>query len=192
MRLLKSIVIDTSHLISLIKQGKEQGLNALYDAYSDALYGIVFRILRKQEESEEVVQSVFMKIWQHISSFDETKSTIFTWMAAIAKNSAIDMRRSKGFKHEQFTDSLSFSDFGLQTSSKPKMLDIEKLTAKMPEKYKLLLDKMFLEGYTQQEIADHYNIPLGTVKTRLRESINILREDLKSERHLLYFLTFMA
>ena len=58
----------------------------------------------------------------------------------------------------------------------------------MPEKLKLLVEKMFLEGYTQQEIAEEFDLPLGTVKTRLREAIRLLREILKEEKHLLYML----
>ena len=176
----------------MIREGNEQGLNMIHSSYSDALYGIVYRILRKEEESEEVMQTVFLKVWNNIHTFDESKSTIFTWMASIARNAAIDMSRLKGFKHEKVTQSFSVSDYGLEYSPKQKGIDIEQLTKNMPDKYKMLVEKMFLEGYTQQEISDNFDIPLGTVKTRLREAINMLREHLKGERHLLYFLSLMV
>lgn len=70
-----------------------------------------------------------------------------------------------------------------------KGVDVEALIKNLPDKYKILLDKMFLEGYSQQEIADALSMPLGTVKTRLREGIQMLRAMLKHEKHLLYFLT---
>jgi RNA polymerase sigma-70 factor, ECF subfamily len=156
------------------------------------LYSIIFRIIRKEEESKEVLQNVFLKVWNNIHTYDETKSTIFTWMASIARNAAIDLSRSKGFKNEKSNQSLSVSEYGLEVSPKVKTGDMDKLTKVLPEKYKVLVEKMFLEGFTQQEIADYFEMPLGTVKTRLREAMNILREELKNEKHLLYFLTLLS
>ena len=160
----------------------------LYDAYSDALFGIIFRIVKRKEESEEVLQSVFMKIWDNIESYSEGKSTIFTWMASIARNASIDCTRSRGLKASKVTDSFSISDYGLETKHNEKGIDIKKLNEKLPEKYRVLIEKMYLEGYTQQEISDAYEIPIGTIKTRLREAISLLRKELEDERHLLYFL----
>jgi RNA polymerase sigma-70 factor, ECF subfamily len=187
----KAITIEISQAISMIKAKNEQGLSLVYDSYSDALYGIIFRIVRKEEESKEVLQNVFLKVWNNIHSFDESKSTIFTWMASIAKNNAIDVCRSKGFKNEKNNQSLSLSDYDLKASTKVNNGDVEKITKSLPEKYKILIDKMFLEGYTQQEISEHFEMPLGTVKTRLREAMNLLRQEFKNEKHLLYFLTII-
>lgn len=161
----------------------------LYDAYGDALFGIIVRIVKKREDAEEVLQSVFLKIWENIETYSESKSTIFTWMASIARNASIDCTRSRSSKASKVTDSFSVSDFGLEIKHYEKGIDINKLNAKLPEKYRVLIEKMYLEGYTQQEIAEIYEIPLGTVKTRLREAIGILRKELNDEKHLLYFLT---
>ncbi len=184
--------IDTSAAISLIRDRNEQGLNLVYDSYADALYSIIYRIVRKDEESKEVLQNVFLKVWNNIHMFDDSKATVFTWMASIARNAAIDTSRSKGFKNDKNNQSLSISDYGLAVSSKVSNGDMDKITKALPEKYKILVEKMFLEGYTQQEIADHFEMPLGTVKTRLREAMNILRESLKNEKHLLYFLSLLS
>lgn len=164
----------------------------MYDSYADALYSIIFRIVRKEEEAKEALQNVFLKVWNNIHMYDESKATFFTWMASIARNAAIDTSRSKGFKNDKSNQSLSISDYGLEVSPKVKTGDMDILTKALPDKYKVLVEKMFLEGYTQQEIADHFEMPLGTVKTRLREAMNILRDSLKNERHLLYFLTLLS
>ena len=163
----------------------------MYHHYSDAIYGIIHRILRRQEESEEVLQSVFLKIWNNIDSYNESKATLFTWMAQIARNSAIDMKRLKSFEMMSNTTSFDNTEYGMASESSEKNVDIKALIKNMPEKYKILLDKMFLEGYTQQEISDELEIPLGTVKTRLRDAIQTLRETLKDEKHLLYMLFIM-
>jgi RNA polymerase sigma-70 factor, ECF subfamily len=164
----------------------------LYHHYADAIYGIIHRILRRQEESEEVLQSVFLKIWNNIDSYNESKATLFTWMAQIARNAAIDMKRLKSFEMASNTSSFDNTEYGMASESSEKNVDIQALIKNMPEKYKILLDKMFLEGYTQQEISDELEIPLGTVKTRLRDAIQTLRETLKDEKHLLYLLSLLS
>lgn len=180
---------DTSGVVAMIRQKNEQGLSLLYDAYGDAIYGMAFRILRKKEESEEVVQTTFLKAWNNIDSFDEGRATLFSWLAGIAKNAAIDTFRLKSFQREKEQLSFSASDYGLNHSPRIKGVDVAALLKNLPDKHKILMDKMFLEGYSQQEIADALSMPLGTVKTRLREGIQMLRAMLKHEKHLLYFLT---
>ncbi len=164
----------------------------LYTHYADTLYGIIFRILQKQEESEEVLQSVFLKIWNNIESYNETKATLFTWMAQVARNAAIDKKRLKSYEMSSNTSSIDQTNHHLVSDFVEHSIDMKSLFKNMPEKYKILLDKMFLEGYTQQEISDELEIPLGTVKTRLRDAIITLRETLKNEKHLLYFLSILS
>ncbi|MFM2394536.1 MAG: Sigma-K factor [Bacteroidota bacterium] len=175
----------------MIKKGDQSALGTLYDAYSGALYNVVLKIVQSKEDADELIQSVFLKVWNNIDSFDNNKSSIYTWMATIAKNSALDKLRSKSFKNDRKNTSFSLSDYGLKTSSKYKGLDIDQLTKNMDSKYKFLIEKFYMEGYTQQEISDEFDIPLGTIKTRLREAINMLRETLKDEKHLLYFLSLI-
>lgn len=172
----------------MIKNGQESGLRHLYQNYSTTLFGIIFRILERKNESEEVLQAVFLKIWNHIDTYDEGKATLFTWMAQIARNAALDVKRLKSFENQKFTDSLSDVHFHTKDDEKDPTPDLERITKQIPEKYRVLIDKMYLYGYTQQEISDEMDIPLGTVKTRLREAVVKLREVLKSEKNLLYFL----
>lgn len=113
-------------------------------------------------------------------------------MAQIARNAAIDVKRLKSFENERNIISISDQNHEIGYQQTTNSVDLEALTKKMPEKYKILLDKMFLSGYTQQEISEELNIPLGTVKTRLREALNILRENLKNEKNLLYLLSIIV
>jgi RNA polymerase sigma-70 factor (ECF subfamily) len=112
-------------------------------------------------------------------------------MATIARNKAIDKTRLKSFQNQNRTDDIEISGYKMAYESKSGGMDIEKLLNSIPEKYRLLVDKMYVNGYTQQEISDEMNIPLGTVKTRLRDAINILRDSLKEEKHLLYLLSLI-
>ncbi len=174
-----------------IRQGEESGLKILYQQYAGSLFGIVMRVLNSQDDAEEVLQTVFLKIWNNIDSYNETKATLFTWMAQIARNTAIDRKRLKSFEMVSKTESFGVSETNLRDDANKSDIDLENLLKDMPEKYSVLISKMFLEGYTQQEIADEMDIPLGTVKTRLREAIKMLRESLKDEKHLLYMLLIM-
>ncbi|MFZ1748937.1 MAG: sigma-70 family RNA polymerase sigma factor, partial [Saprospiraceae bacterium] len=151
----------------------------MYQRYSDAIFGIVVRIVKRQEEAEEVMQSVFLKIWNNIDSYNEGKATLFTWMAQIARNTAIDKVRLKSYQNADKTSSIADYEYSFAADQPEKSVDLDALTKKLPEKYKVLLDKMFHQGYTQQEISDELEIPLGTVKTRLRDAIQILRSELK-------------
>ncbi len=164
----------------------------MYKQYSEAIYGIVFRIVKRQEVAEEVMQSVFLKVWNNIDSYSEAKATLFTWMAQIARNAAIDKVRLKSYQNQDKTSSITDYEYTFAADQNEKSVDLDALTKNLPEKYKILLDKMFLEGYTQQEISDELDIPLGTVKTRLRDAIQILRSSLKNEKHLLYFLSIIG
>ncbi|HMP29818.1 MAG TPA: sigma-70 family RNA polymerase sigma factor [Saprospiraceae bacterium] len=187
----KIFKIDTQSIISKIKNKDEHGMSYLLKAYGNAIYTIINKIVTNQEDAEEVMQTTFLKIWNQAESFDDSKASLFTWMGHIAKNTAIDKLRSKGVRNSKNTASLSDKEYNLGSLDTNVDFDIKSIARKLPEKYRLLIEKMYIEGYTQQEISDHYDIPLGTVKTRLRESINLLRKELANDLNLMYFLSLM-
>lgn len=160
--------------------------------YNESLFGMITKIVKRQEEAEEVLQNTFLKIWENIEKYDERKATIFTWMAQIARNTAIDKVRLKSYQNQSKINEIDDYHSEFSVPSEEQNIDLQRLTQKLPDKYKILLDKMFLEGYTQQEISDLLDIPLGTVKTRLRDAIQILRAELKNEKHLIYFLSLIG
>jgi RNA polymerase sigma-70 factor (ECF subfamily) len=163
----------------------------LYDSYSGAIFSIIFGIIKRNNESEELLHTVFLKVWNNIDSYDQNKGTLFTWMAQIARNAALDLKRLKSFEKVGNTESFTLHEHDSYSTLTTQDIDLKKITDKIPEKYKVILDKIYLEGYTHQELADELNIPLGTVKSRLREGVNLLRQSLKNERHLLYmFINF--
>jgi RNA polymerase sigma factor (sigma-70 family) len=184
-------MVEIEKVIDSIKRGEDSGLQHLYKHYSDALYGIVLRILVREDESEDALQESFLKIWNHIDSYQPAKATLFTWMATIARNTALDKKRLKSYEMTSQTQSIIVGENDPRIESSSPSIDIPNLTQKIPEKYRVLVDKMFIHGYTQKEISEEMDIPLGTVKTRLREAISMLRNELKNERHLLYMLSLI-
>ncbi|MFZ1704691.1 MAG: RNA polymerase sigma factor [Saprospiraceae bacterium] len=175
-----------------IKAKDQTSFKQLYVMYNESLFGMITKIVKRQEEAEEVLQNTFLKIWENIEKYDERKATIFTWMAQIARNTAIDKVRLKSYQNQSKINEIDDYHSEFSVPSEEQNIDLQRLTQKLPDKYKILLDKMFLEGYTQQEISDLLDIPLGTVKTRLRDAIQILRAELKNEKHLIYFLSLIG
>lgn len=119
--------------------------------------------------------------------YDNNKSTLFTWVSSIARNSAIDQVRLKSFSNLQKTDSLDNTVYDINiTNLKTDGIDVEALMSKLDDKYKIVLDMMYLKGYSQSEISKKLDIPLGTIKTRVRSALGILRKELVNEKSLFF------
>lgn len=165
--------------ISLLKQGNQSALAALYDKYGAALYGTVLRMVQSEEKAEEVIQESFLKIWKNASSFDETKGKFFTWALNIARNTAIDYIRTSDFRNNQKTDPFDFLVYSRNHPSEETATDqigLREIVSRLDEKYRSVIDLAYFQGYTQSEIEEEMNIPIGTVKTRMRLAIRELRK----------------
>ncbi len=167
-------------LIALLREKSERSFNIVYDAYSPALFGIVLKIVRYESVAEDVLQEAFVRIWQGIDSFDRSKGSLFTWMLNIARNHAIDYLRSKQARNQAMNESHSEVHHDLE--SVELAVDtiglMEQLDTLAPE-YRMLIDLLYFKGYTQKEISEERNIPIGTVKTRIRAAFSQLRVVLK-------------
>ncbi len=95
-----NIKYSEEELVALLKNGDESSFAYLYDHYSGALYGIIFRMINNQQLAEDVLQEAFVKIWNNLSSYDPSKGRLFTWMLNITKNLSIDAMRAKSYKQQ--------------------------------------------------------------------------------------------
>ncbi|MDB5272045.1 MAG: polymerase, sigma-24 subunit, subfamily [Chitinophagaceae bacterium] len=158
----------------------KKGFDILYNNYSSSLYGVIHLIVKKEEYSEEILQDTFLKIWKKIDDYDASKGRFFTWMLNIARNMAIDKLRSKEFKAGNKTDDISsyvdIGDTGYADKHNMDHIGVKDVLNKLPEEHRFLIQKMYFEGYSQSEIAEEFDIPLGTVKTRVRTAMSKLRE----------------
>ncbi len=136
-------------------------------------------ILKKEVYSEEILHDTFLKIWQKIEDYDASKGRFFTWMLNIARNMAIDKLRSKEFKSGTKTDDVSnfvnIADSEYSDKNVSDYIGVKEVLNKLPEEQKFLIEKMYFEGYSQSEIAEEFDIPLGTIKTRVRAGMSKLR-----------------
>jgi RNA polymerase sigma-70 factor (ECF subfamily) len=172
------VTYSENELVSLLQQRNEKAFGYLYDNYSGALYGIIHSIITDNETANDVLQDVFVNIWKKIESYDASKGRLFTWMLNIARNASIDKIRSKGFrdalKNQPISDNV---DIGIGSAINPAINDVglRKVISRLKEEQRVLIDLSYFQGFTHEEIAKAMNIPLGTVKTRIRSALIQLR-----------------
>ena len=184
--------LSPDQILSLLLSRDEKGFNYLYKNYSGALYGVIIRIVRYEEEANEVLQDVFVKIWNSVKSFDAAKASLYTWMLNIARNSAIDRLKSKSFQNDLQNQSIpDFVNDGIRLSTEQshEFNEVQDRVNTLRDDYKVIINKAYFGGLTQEEIAEELQIPLGTVKTRTRAALIELREILKEFKFI--FLIFL-
>ncbi len=182
-------------LLELLSTKSEKGFSILYDNYSAAIFGVVQKIVVSEEIAEDVTQDVFVKIWKNLDSYNKTKGTIFTWMLNIARNAAIDKVRSAEYvqtrKNLELENYVGIIDNQNSTGMNIEAIGLKKLVDQLKPEHKQLIDLVYFKGYTQSEIADEFNIPLGTIKTRIKSAISSLRQYM-AEVIILILATFLS
>ena len=167
-------------LIFLLKQKNQQAFSYLYDNYSSALNGIIYRIVEDRELAEDILQEAFVKIWNNLDSYDTAKGRLFTWMLNITRNLTIDTLRSKGYKKQSKISNDENSVSNLKdnnyTLEKFDAIGLRKHIANLKPDQQKIIDLAYFTGYTQEEIAKELAMPLGTVKTKMRAAIIELRK----------------
>ena len=168
-----------TELILELQSGDENAFAILYDSYSAVLFGIICRIVDDKREAENLLQDCFVKVWQNISRYDPEKGRLATWLFNIARNTAIDFTRSKYFNQKQKNQNMEnfVGEDIVHTVTLPLIdtLGLKQLVEKLTPVCREVIEWMYFEGYTQQEIAEEKGIPLGTVKSRTRLAMKELR-----------------
>jgi RNA polymerase sigma factor (sigma-70 family) len=170
-----SLTYEEKELVASLRAKDNEAFSYLYDHYAGALLGIIKQIVGDAELGNDVLQETFVNIWRRIDSYDEAKGRLFTWMLNIARNAAIDKTRSKAFQQSQ--RQLPIDGELMQASVKPGVDDygLKRVLGKLKEEQRMLIDLSYYQGYTHEQIAKALDIPLGTVKTRIRSALTQLR-----------------
>ena len=166
-------------LATRLKSGSLEAFEELYDSYSSMLYGIINRIVEDPDEADNLLQDSFVKIWQNMESYSPEKGRLATWLINIARNTAIDFTRSKYFnqkpKNQNIEIFVHLENEHTITQPLVDTLGLRQLVEKLSPVCRDIIEWMYFKGYTQQEIADQFGIPLGTVKSRTRLALKELR-----------------
>jgi RNA polymerase sigma factor (sigma-70 family) len=167
----------------LVLQLQQQSKNAfayLYDKYNAAIYSAIVQIVKNEATAQDIMQQTFVQYWQKFAMYDNTKGRLFTWMLNIARNASIDYLRSKAAKKDSKNLSIDNNVYtsNLVTANELNIdtIGLGKYIASLKEEWRNVIQQSYLQGYTHDEIANNLQIPLGTVKTRIRSALIELRK----------------
>ncbi len=179
---------EDAELLRAVARGDESAFARVYDRYSPILLGLLLRILRSRAEAEDVLQEVFLQVWQQARAFDPTRGRAFTWLVTLARSRAIDRLRAVDSRERAAQRSAEDAppDAAPQAWADEEAIRVERAEAvrdalgELPEEQRQVLVLAYLEGMSQSEIAAAKNQPLGTVKTRTRAGLKKLSEALRA------------
>jgi RNA polymerase sigma-70 factor (ECF subfamily) len=176
-------------LMEAIKESSAEALEELYDRYSGVLKAIVMRVLHNDTEADDLLQEVFVEIWNQAFHFSAEKGKPLGWMVTLTRRRAIDRLRKKqsyqrveerlrieteqqpdAWIHDTIDSDLEISDMGHI---------LMRIIGHLPPAQQQAIDLAFYKGMSQREIAAHTGIPLGTIKTRIELGLKKIGEALK-------------
>lgn len=168
----------------------ERAFAELYDATVAAVFGIVLRVLRSRSQAEEVVQEIYLEIWRTAARCDPARGTVRSWTNVIAHRRAIDRVRSserslgRDQRYHRNLDRAEVPGPEDITVARHDARDVQLAVAALPDIHRSALMLAYFDGRSHREIAAILDIPLGTVKTRIRTALSRLRTtpDLQSIR----------
>jgi RNA polymerase sigma-70 factor, ECF subfamily len=176
-------------LVRQILERRPEALGELYDRHAPGLLALARRILAGSADAEEVVQEVFLHVWNHAGRYDAARSSVSTWLVLITRSRAIDRLRSRKVV-ERVHETAHLEDPSADHAS-PEGLEsvfirerrqrVKSELDRLPPEQRQVLEMAFYEGLSQTEIADRASLPLGTVKTRTLLAMKKLRSALRSE-----------
>ena len=150
---------------------------ALYDRYSRVVYSVALRVLRDASAAEDVLQEIFMQVWRNPESFVSARGSLAGWLAVVARNRSIDMLRRKKPTEQVEDVSLAMpGDLSEEGERNILMQRARVVIQQLPPEQRKTLEMAFFDGLTHSEIAEMTGDPLGTVKTRIRSALLVLRK----------------
>lgn len=175
--------MDASELartVTCVAQGDRAAFAALYQATAAKLYGVVLRILNRRDLSDEVLQEVYLKIWERAAEFDVQRSSPITWMVTIARNRALDLKRRKQ------PDSLEDMADGMELAAeeenplaaREQHEDLQRVMSCLDgidaQKREMVI-LAYLRGWSREQLSARFTAPVATIKTWLHRSLTQLR-----------------
>lgn len=182
--------LDDATLIELITRARAEALSELYDRYGRLVFSLAVNTVGDYATAEEITQDVFVRVWEGARSYRAERGKVSTWLSSIARHRAIDQLRRRGARPEQYTvvwaevsqDALLDSDSPQEATQLAIAREqVRAALAQLPEEQRQVLALAYFHGYTQQQMADALDQPLGTVKTRVRLAMQKLRQMLNAE-----------
>jgi RNA polymerase sigma-70 factor (ECF subfamily) len=183
--------LEDDALLGQIVMAQQHALSEIYDRYSSLVYSIAFHIIGDQAMAEEITLDVFTKVWQKANTYRAERGSVYVWLTSITRNRSIDRLRQE-ISHQNAQRGL-WADITAQTDLREegpetavalslRKRQIQTAISKLTEDQRDVVALAYFKGYTQREIAELRDLPLGTVKTRIRSAIQKLRQLLQDEQ----------
>lgn len=173
-----------NELLLRVAHGDQQAFADLYDEIAPRVLGLIVRVLRDHAQSEEVTQEVFLEVWQTATRFDPNKGQAASWIMTMAHRRAIDRVRASQSGRDRDTR-VGIRDYAPAYDSVAESVEVsvehervEVAMARLSDLQRQAVTLAYYGGYTQSEVAKMLSVPLGTVKTRLRDGMMRLRDEL--------------
>lgn len=163
-----------------LQRGESTAIESLYDRYGRLAYGLAFRILNERGAAEDVVQDAFVSVWRNAAGFDTSRGSLRNWLLSIVRNRAIDrLRGGARVRSELQLESVApvaeVSDVWQAVASDLERKQIQEGFRELPDAQRKTLELAYFAGYTHVEIASRMQVPLGTVKSRMRIGLEKMR-----------------
>jgi len=181
----ESAAVETADaLLSLVAEGDQRAFARLYDLMAPRVLGLVRRVLRDPAQSEEVAQEVFLEIWQNATRFDMAKGTATTWIMTMTHRRAVDRVRSAQSSRDRDTK-VGIRDFTPDYDNVAESVEVtiehervKVAMSRLTDLQRQAVTLAYYGGYSHTEVAEMLHIPVGTIKTRLRDGMIRLRDEL--------------
>lgn len=167
---------DEGELVEMLRSQDRKAFNYLYDNYSDALYGVVLKVVRTEETAQDLLQEIFVKIWKNITQYDVGKGRLFTWMLNIARNTSIDYLRVNRPEIQDIESAVYWVEEHQEIYNDLDAKELREIVSQLKPEQQTLIEMVYWGGYTHEETAQRLEMPLGTVKTRVRSALRDLRK----------------
>ncbi|WP_299484699.1 sigma-70 family RNA polymerase sigma factor [Acaryochloris sp. IP29b_bin.137] len=180
---------DTNDLVAAIKRQELDALGYLFDHYSSLVYTLAYKILGNSPEAEDLMQEIFLGLWERCT-YNPSRGSLSSFLATVTRSRAIDRLRMKGNRRRiisQWQQSLSPNPSPTpldHASQSEKRQALQQALAELPKEYRQVLDLSYFGGYSQSQIAEQLDKPLGTVKTWARKGLIQLRQSLQAQMEL--------
>jgi RNA polymerase sigma-70 factor, ECF subfamily len=177
-------VEDTSDdlLLGRVARGDEVAFEAIYDRYAGSVFGMVRSVLRDPAQSEEVAQEVLVEVWRTAARFDAAKGSVRAWVLTMARRRAVDRVRSvqaAGDREQRVAAGSGvreFDEVAEEVEGRFERQAVRRCLGGLTELQREAVNLAFYRGYSHREVSELLTVPLGTVKTRLRDGLIRLRD----------------
>jgi RNA polymerase sigma-70 factor (ECF subfamily) len=168
-----------------VASGDRAAFATVYQATSAKLYGIILRISMRRDVADELLQDVYVKIWERARDFDPSRASPITWMATIARNRALDeARKTRPQSLDQMPEALEIKDPGMLASDRLEIVsEIERLNhclEQLDPQRRDIVKLAYLDGLSREELSERFGHPVATIKTWLHRSLKQLKTCLSS------------